>query len=73
MGPAAHTIQTILQRWVDDGSGEPAPVPPNALLAEDGTPIRNENGDYILVEGDEEILMGDEDTLWGDTGTTFND
>ena len=32
-----------------DNTGGGDSIPPNALLNEDGTPILNENGDFILV------------------------
>ena len=37
------------KQYGGSGGGINPPIPPNALLNEDGTPILNENGDYILV------------------------
>lgn len=53
MGPGAVMQQVVLQVWpheVKDGTPpDPGDVPANALLAEDGTPILDENDDYILT------------------------
>ena len=41
-------VITYIRRYLNDV--DPVVVPANALLAEDGTPILTENGDFILVE-----------------------
>lgn len=70
MGPGNGAVmqQVVLQMWpheVKDGSPPINPVPANALLAEDGTPILNENGEYILVEDEEDT--GPFDTTFDET------
>lgn len=41
-----YALSTLIDQGISDGAGE---VPAGALLDEDGNPILDENGDYILI------------------------